>query len=82
MISDKDISVTSAASWMLWALGGGLVAIGAFFDLWFTGVGLWLSGIGGVLSIRRMLCHDSSRHRNAFELGRDYERAGSVHSLR
>lgn len=81
MISDKDISATSAASWTLWTLGGVLVVIGAFFDLWFTGVGLWLSGIGGVLSIRRMLCRDTERRQNAFELGRDWER-GSVHSLR
>lgn len=69
------------ASVTLWALGGGFVIVGYFFALWFTGVGLWLSGIGGVLWIRRMLCRQELRLHNAFELGRDYERSSGLRSI-
>lgn len=82
VIADRDVSATAVAAWALWIVGGALVVVGAFFDLWFTGVGLYTAGVGGVLSIRRMFCEDSRRRQNAFELGRDYERAGPVRSLR
>lgn len=82
MIADKDVSATAVASWTLWILGGALVVVGAFFDLWFTGVGLYAAGMGGVLSIRRMLCEDATRRQQAFEMGRDYERGDSVRALR
>lgn len=53
------------------------------FDLRFMGWGLWLSGVGAILTVRRMLCTQEHLMRNAFELGRDLERSSaSVHSLR
>lgn len=83
LIVDKDVSVTAVTSWFLWVVGGALVIVGAFFDLWFTGVGLYTAGVGGVLSIRHMLCRDSERRHEAFEMGREWERAVSpVRSLR
>lgn len=80
MISDRTISTTFAASALLWTVGLGFMLLG-LLDLRFMGAGLWLSGLGGVLSIRRMFCGHEGRMRNAFELGRDHER-GSVRLLR
>lgn len=74
MIHDRTISLTTMAAYALWSVGGGFVVVGYFFALWFTGVGLWLSGIGGVLWIRRMLCSQERKMQAGFELGRDYER--------
>ncbi len=69
MMNDRSISVTSVSAVTLWTVGGALVIVGAFFSLWFTGVGLYLAGAGGVLSIRRMFCQQAARERNAFEIG-------------
>jgi hypothetical protein len=45
--------------------------------------GLWFSAIAATCTIRKMLCHADARARNAFELGRDYQRSeASVRSLR
>lgn len=74
MIQDQNISATAVASGVLWGIGGVLVVIGGFFDLWFTGAGLWLSGVGGVMSVRRMFCRQAKREVAAFELGRECER--------
>lgn len=71
---DKRISATTTASSALWVAGGALVILGGFFSLWFTGAGLWLSGWGGVLTIRSWFLADDERLRNAFELGADFQR--------
>lgn len=71
MMNDRDVSLTQAMAMTLWTIGGAFVAVGYFLDLWFTGVGLWISGVGAVLSIRHMFCQQAARERNAFEIGRE-----------
>lgn len=83
VISDRSVSVTAVGAYVLWGIGGTFVVVGYFAGLWFSAVGLWLSGIGGVLNIRRLLCLHASRGREVFEMGRDFERGqGSVRPLR
>lgn len=75
--------MTTGAAGVLWVVGAGLMIAGAF-DLRFMGWGIWVTAVAAVLTIRRMLCTQDQKARNAFELGRDYERAdadGSVRSL-
>lgn len=71
-----------ALSVVMWLAGGAVVVVG-LFDQELTGVGIWLTALGAVLSVRWMLCRECYRQRNAFELGRDYEREdASVSPLR
>jgi hypothetical protein len=66
----------------LWAVSAGLMVAG-FWDLRFMQWGLWFSAIAATCTIRKMLCHADARARNAFDLGRDYQRSeASVRSLR
>lgn len=81
MIQDQNISATSVTSGVLWGVGLALVVIGGFADLWFVGAGLWLSGLGGVFSIRRMFCRQAKREVAAFELGRECEKQMGIHSV-
>lgn len=67
-----NISATAMAATLLWVAGGALIVLGLVYDHHLNGLGLWLSGLGGVMSIRRMLCQQYARERNAFELGKDY----------
>lgn len=81
-MSDRAVSVTAVASMALWVVSAGLMVAG-FWDLHFMGCGLWLSAAAATCTIRKMLCEGEARARNAFELGRDYEREdASVRSLR
>lgn len=74
MISDRKISATIVIAALLWTIGGALIILGAltYHDL--TGVGLWLSGVGAVFSVRRMFCRQAQREVTAFDLGRELER--------
>lgn len=81
-MSERRVSVIVVASVVLWIISCGLM-IGGLWDLRFMGWGLWLSAIGATVTIRQMLVQSEAKMRNAFELGRDYEREGSsVRSLR
>lgn len=68
---------------VLWVVSAGLMIAG-FWDPRFMEWGLWLSAAAATCTIRKMLCQSDAKARNAFELGRDYERKddASVHSLR
>lgn len=81
MIMDKDVSATTVTAILLWAAGGSLVVLGGFGNLWFVGMGLWLSGIGGCLWIRGMICRQSRREMTAFEFGRRLERESELRSI-
>lgn len=82
VMSDKHISATAGAAGVFWLAGLGLMVAGAF-DLRLMGWGIWTTGVAGVLTVQRMMSAHQHMMRNAFELGRDYERRdASVHSLR
>lgn len=82
MLIDRSISATSVAAWALWIIGGVVVLTDVFVGPPIMGVGLWTTGAAMVLSIRRMLCRQADRQREAFEMGRDFERGSELHSVR
>lgn len=77
MFKDRDInlSVTTIVSLSMWAAGGILIVLGFPETTSYGQVGLYLAGIGGVLSIRTFIVRlercQRARERNAFELGHD-----------
>jgi hypothetical protein len=75
-MGDRHIRVCTAASIIMWALGGGLVALAwPTHDSWFLGAGIYFACVAGVLSIRSFILeHETSMkvmQRNWFELGQD-----------
>jgi hypothetical protein len=80
---DREVSATVVASSALWVVSAGLMIAG-FWDLRFMGWGLWGAAIAATCTIRKMICQSDARSRNAFDLGRDYDRSAeaSVRSLR
>lgn len=73
--------MAAAAAMALWIVGGTLVLVHSIDTHLLGQLGLWLSGLGAVLWIRRMVCRLTERERNAFELGRDHERARDIRSI-
>lgn len=70
-VFDRPVSVTHAVSVGFWIAG--LVFVGLeLFAIWPTAaLGLFLAGVGGVLTIRGYFCHMQDREREAFEIGRE-----------
>lgn len=70
---DREISVTRVIATMLWALGLALIGCSFFTTEVFAELGLWVAGLGGVMTIRDCMRAAASREKEAFELGREYE---------
>lgn len=81
-MNDSTIATTTAAALFLWPLGLLLIALDAILG-WPTGqLGIYGTCAAGVLNIRGFFCQQRHRERNAFEVGRDYQRGAEVRSLR
>lgn len=81
VMTDKHISATSGVAGALWVVGLGLMIAGVI-DLRFMGWGLWLSGVGAILTVRRMLCAHHGLLHDAFEMGREVGHEAAVRSLK
>lgn len=71
---DRTISATTTIAYACWFTGTLLVFLSFFGPLQLAAVGLLIAGAGGVMQIRGFLCALERRERNAFALGKDYER--------
>lgn len=81
---DQSVTILTALAFVLWITGGALVLTGQLGASPHLGqVGLLAAGLGGVINIRGFIDNLTERERNAFEVGRQYERpGGGVRSLR
>ncbi len=78
-VFDRPVSVTHAVSVGFWIVGLLFILLG-LFEVWPTGdLGLFVAGVGGVLTIRGYLCSLHAREAAAFEMGRD---SAGVRALR
>lgn len=69
-VLDRPVSVTHAVSVGFWIVGLLLIILG-LIEVWPTGdLGLFVAGVGGVLTVRAYLCSLHAREVAAFELGR------------
>ncbi len=80
-LSDKDVSLTSAFSLILWLIGACLILLAALTECRTGDLGLLIAGWGAVLTIRGYICSGVERvverEEAAFQMGRD-----SIRSLR
>lgn len=68
---DMNISLNLAAAYLLWVLGALLIIWHMVSGDPTGSLGLFLAGVGGVLTIRSFFCAQARRECAAFELGRE-----------
>ncbi len=75
---ERPVSIVHATAVAFW-IAGLLLIVADLFAAWRTSdLGLFVAGVGGVLTIRGYLCHLHDREVRAFELGRDVAGLRSV----
>lgn len=73
---DWEVQVTAVISGVLWLAGAATIVAGVLTKAYgVPAVGLFSAGVAAVLNIRGLVLGMEQRIRNAFELGRDYERS-------
>lgn len=86
-MNDREVAVTSVAAGVAWIVGLALIAVGIVGEDAWAGLGLWVTGVGGVLSIRAVVQRVVHARQEVFDMGRAYERGlasrtnGRIHSL-
>jgi hypothetical protein len=73
-MNDRNLSATVVAATVLWILGGSLAVVEAVSGLQVGALGIVAVAGGATLNVRGYFCGLEARERNAFVLGRDYER--------
>jgi hypothetical protein len=76
-MTNRNVSVHTALSCLLWPLGVGLVVFGFFADHAFGQLGIIVAMVAAVLNVRGFFCCLERRERQVFEMGQD-----SVRSIR
>lgn len=72
---DWEVRVAAVISGVLWVTGAALVVAGVLTKVYgVPAVGLFTAGVAAVLNIRGFVLRMEERIRDAFDLGRDYER--------
>lgn len=72
---DREVQLAAVISGVLWVAGAATVIAGVFTKTYgLPAVGLFSAGVAAVLNIRSFVLRMEERVRDAFELGRDYER--------
>lgn len=74
----RMIPMATAGAGLLWIAGAVLLLVGMIGDVWqYAALGIWVSGVGGTLTMRAWACQRFEGEREAFNLGRE-----SVRSIR
>lgn len=71
-IREVQVTALSVFAGVAWTVGGVIIVAGMFYDLnGLPGLGLWISGWGGVATMARCYEHHAvAREQAAFDLGR------------
>lgn len=81
-MSDKAISINTVVAAVMWVLAVALVSIDVFSAENTGDLGIVMSAGAATVTVRGFFCQQFERERNAFGIGRDYEKGSKMRSVR